>query len=63
MITMLSDQQISNFIRLNVERGDRFHEVLAMTVVFGKTSPAAELLCQRVISTGNDHTPGNVVEI
>ena len=44
MITVLSDQQISNFIRLNIERGDSFHEILGDDGrVFGKTSRAAEL--------------------
>jgi hypothetical protein len=61
---VLSDQQISNFIRLNIERGDSFHEVLGDDCrVWKNITGSRTAVVKAVISTGSDHAPGNVVEI
>jgi hypothetical protein len=60
----LSDQQISNFIRLNIERGDSFHEILGDDCrVWKNITGSRTAVVRAVISTGCDHAPGNVVEI
>jgi hypothetical protein len=61
---VLSDQQISNFISLNIERGDSFHEVLGDDCrVWKNNAGSRTAVVKAVISTVSDHAPGNVVEI
>jgi hypothetical protein len=61
---VLSDQQIRNFISLNIESGDSFHEVLGDDCRVWKNNTGSRTAVVRaVISTGSDQTPGNVVEI
>ena len=56
MITVLSDQQISNFIRLNIERGDSFHEILGDDCRVWKNITGSRTAVVRAgISTGSDH--------
>jgi hypothetical protein len=62
--TVLSDQQIGNFIRLNIERGDSFHKILGDDCrVWKNITGSRTAVVRAVISTGNDHAPSNVVEI
>ena len=61
---VLSDQQISNFISLNIERRDSFHKILGDDCrVWKNITGSRTAVVRAVISTGNDHAPGNVVEI
>jgi hypothetical protein len=56
MITVLSDQQISNFIRQNLKRGDNFHEVLGDDCRVWKSNTGGRTaVVKAVISTGSDH--------
>jgi hypothetical protein len=60
----LSDRQISNFIRLNIERGDSFHKILGDDRrVWKNITGSRTAVVRAVISTGSDYAPGNVVEI
>jgi hypothetical protein len=61
---VLGDQQISNFIRLYIERGDSFHEILGDDGrVWKNITGSRTAVVGAVISTGSDHASGNVVEI
>jgi hypothetical protein len=61
---VLSDQQISNFIRLNIERGDNFHEILGDEGRVGKNITGSRTAVVRAaISTHSPHLQGNSVEI
>jgi hypothetical protein len=61
---VLSDQQISNFIRLNIERGDSFHKILGDDRrVWKNITGSRTAVVRAVISTGSDYAPGNLVEI
>jgi hypothetical protein len=61
---VLSDQQISNFIRLNIERGDSFHEILGDDCrVWKNITGSRAAVVRAVISTDSPHLQGNSVDI
>jgi hypothetical protein len=61
---VLSDQQISKFIRLNIERGDSFHEILGDDCrVWKNITGSRTAVVRAVIAASSDHAPGNLVEI
>jgi hypothetical protein len=61
---VLSEEQISNFIRLNLERGDSFHEVLSDDGrVWRNTTNTLYASEKALISTDSGHAHGTVIEI